>query len=273
MRVMVLIAVIAVIGASPSSLAQPVADPPARSMRPTAPEARRHWDAGNGAYKLQEFAKALEHFKLGASTDSSPGFEYNLAQCYRQLGQYSKALWHYERFRANGDPQGELLAIVDNFIAKMRLEVEREALAAQAAQLHAAPVAPPVVPLVSSPAPPAPEASFITTRRKVAIGLAAAGVVAVGVGVVFGVRANGFDDDAREICPSRVCDRADEARAFAERGRDSALVANIGYGVGAAAVVAATALWFLGTPSTADRIAIVPTFTSTSSTLCATGRF
>jgi len=102
---------------------------------------------------------------------------------------------------------------------------------------------------------------MFTGRRKIALGVAAVGVVAIGSGVVLGLQAKGLQDDAYALCPEPlVCSSADEATSLMERGRTRALMANIGFGVGAGLAVGAVVLWFVGAPtsSSSSSIAIQP---------------
>jgi hypothetical protein len=72
--------------------------------------------------------------------------------------------------------------------------------------------------------------------------LGGVGAVAIGVGAIFGVRASDKDDEAKPFCPSD-CRSVDAANAN-EAARTSALVANISYGVGAAALLTSAYLFF-----------------------------
>jgi serine/threonine-protein kinase len=103
-----------------------------------------------------------------------------------------------------------------------------------------------------------PEPSPFTARRKVAIGLAAGGVVAAGVAVGFGLDARGLRDEALSTCPPSACSVADAAAAQSknDRARSRALVANVGFGVAGAAVAAGAVLWFLSPPERA--VTLVP---------------
>jgi tetratricopeptide (TPR) repeat protein len=58
----------------------------------------------------------------------APVFDYNLGQCYRQLGKYEDAIWHYERFLKSGRPGAELHVLVTGFLQQMRGELERKAM-------------------------------------------------------------------------------------------------------------------------------------------------
>lgn len=127
------------------------------------------------------------------------------------------------------------------------------------------PPGPPVGPTPPSPPPPkdlgATEPGMFTTKRKVAIGVAGVGVVAVGAAVLLGIQAKGLQDDAYALCPDPKvpCSRGDDANDLMDRGRSKATAANIAYGVGAAAVIGAAVLWFVGAPERADaRVSVTP---------------
>ena len=103
--------------------------------------------------------------------------------------------------------------------------------------------------------------SMFTSKRKLALGVAAVGVVSIGAAIVLGVQAKGFQNDAYALCPSAAmaCPRASEANDLMDKGRGRALGANIAYGVGGAAVVGAVVLWFIGAPSSSEgRVAVTP---------------
>ena len=103
--------------------------------------------------------------------------------------------------------------------------------------------------------------SMFTGKRKLALGVAGVGVVAIGAALVLGTQAKGFQSDAYALCPNpaMACPRADEANSLMEKGRGRALGANIAYGVGGAAVIGAAILWFTGAPSANEgRVAVTP---------------
>lgn len=85
-----------------------------------------------------------------------------------------------------------------------------------------------------APGPPGPDLTPVYL-------LGGVGVVAAGVGVVFGVRASDQDEQAKELCPSDC--RSTRGADKNEAARTSALVANISYGVGAAALLTSAYLF------------------------------
>jgi tetratricopeptide (TPR) repeat protein len=96
--------------------------------KPTAAAAREHLSAGNKLYRLREFEKAVEAYKAGALVEDVPVFHYNLGQCYRQLGRYEDAIWHYDRFLERGNPTGQIRDAVEGFRAQMKGELEKKAM-------------------------------------------------------------------------------------------------------------------------------------------------
>jgi len=106
-------------------------------------------------------------------------------------------------------------------------------------------------------APPPPPSRF-TARRKIAIAVGGAGVVAMASGVVLGVQSKNFENDAFALCPSpsSPCAGARKADGLIVSGQSRALQANIAYGVAGGAAVAAAVLWLTGAPE--SRVAVTP---------------
>jgi hypothetical protein len=93
---------------------------------------------------------------------------------------------------------------------------------------------------VTEPPPPRnPEpASLLTTGRKAS--LSWGGGVALGTGVVFEIRSNGYEDDDGTVCPMTGCADSEPANELLQAGRD----ANVGSVAGGGANTGAAALWF-----------------------------
>lgn len=113
----------------------------------------------------------------------------------------------------------------------------------------------PVAPADSGTSPPG------RTARILGLGLAGAGVVAIGVGAVFGLRASSSNDDAKANC------NADQSRcnsaglAQVDDARSAATVSTIGFVAGAALVAGGAVLYFTspkGEQSTARRSTVAP---------------
>ena len=132
-----------------------------------------------------------------------------------------------------------------------------------------APPSPPSSPLASPPPrtealghPAAPARGIFTLRRKVAIGAAGASVAAVVVGAVFGESSRTKTNDAFKLCPDPAlpCVHADQANALIASSHRRSQEANIAFGAGAAAAVAAGVLWLTGAPDAESprHVGVVP---------------
>lgn len=103
-------------------------------------------------YNLGEFEKALDAYKLVYELKPHPGLLFNIAQCYRQLGDFSAAAFYYRRYRDEAKVAGPDAQVVNGLIAEMEakerkrdahqreIEITREAakLAADKEALQAA---------------------------------------------------------------------------------------------------------------------------------------
>jgi hypothetical protein len=100
---------------------------------------------------------------------------------------------------------------------------------------------------------PVDDGGGMPTGRKIAIGVAGGGVLAIGVGAIFGVRASGLWDDAKSHCVNGDFDNCDgEGVSLSNDARSSANLATVAFGVGVAAVAAGAVLWFLNPPGAQD---------------------
>ena len=119
------------------------------------------------------------------------------------------------------------------------------------------------------------EADPWTPRRKIAVGVAASGVVIGGIAIGLGVSASSMHTDALAKCPESAC-TTEGAAAASQQNKDArtrALYANIGYGAAALAIGAGVTLWFLGKPEApAAEVAIAPQVGSVNG-LAVVGRF
>ncbi len=162
---------------------------------------------------------------------------------------------------------------VPNELGKVSVEVPRFKELTRLVTPAAPPVTEPA-PAVSADVPPP---SMFTTKRKVAIGVAGVGAVALIGGVVFGAQAKGLEDDAFALCPdqSTPCTDGDRANDLISRGKSRAMLANVSLGVGAAAVIGGVVLWFVGAPvaSRETSVSIIPSASATSAGLDLEVRF
>lgn len=257
---------------------------------PKNPSAKDHLEAGKRAFGVQQYDKAIEEYTAAGLADDAPLILYNLGQTYRSAKEYGKAIRQYELFLERGKPGPEVRALVACHIATMKRELD-----------HAAASAPPTGPAsdpsggaqTNLPVPTTAEPSKVddartdedkaepihstrwTAKRKIAVGLAVAGVAALGAGTIFAVQNRNYKDDAEKLCPSTPCANADMANTLSDRAGTRATLANVSFGVGAGFMAGAVVLWLVGAPSSIDsaEAAFVPQVTSTFSGIAYTGSF
>jgi len=99
-----------------------------------------------------------------------------------------------------------------------------------------------------------------STKRWLAVGAAGGTVLATAAGGVLGVTAKNKQHDAHALCPDlRLgCNDADRANALIRSGHNLAIGADVAFGVGAAAAIAAGVLWFTGAPESPRGVTVVP---------------
>lgn len=134
--------------------------------------------------------------------------------------------------------------------------------------------APPVSLLPDAPGEPASPLRW-TPMRKAALAAAGAGAAALALAAVLGSQATSLERDAFQACPDPAtpCAASSSAQATLDRGHRRALYANLSLGLGAGALAAATALWFLGAPRDASAIALAPSLDGRVAGLAVTGGF
>ncbi len=124
------------------------------------------------------------------------------------------------------------------------------------------------------PEPPAPaHASSFTGTRKIAVAVGVLGVAGIAVGAVFGSKANDLESQSNKICPTATCNDM-HALQLNSDAKSDALISNIGFIGGGAAVAGAVVLWFVGAPKAAqESVAVTPLVGRTSVGLGLGGRF
>jgi len=126
-----------------------------------------------------------------------------------------------------------------------KLDVEVPALSALASSAGAAE---PAKPVVVPPPDPSPTSSG-STQRTGAIVVGAVGVVAVGVGTVFGLSASSKWSDAKSKCTAYPYGCSQDAIDAQSSAQSKASLATVAFIVGGAAIAGAAVLWFTAGPS------------------------
>ncbi len=116
-----------------------------------------------------------------------------------------------------------------------------------------------------SAAPPSEPAPSKAAFPIVPVVLGGVGLVGIGVGSYFGLRAISSAGDARDLCPGGVC-REQRGETKMDDARDFARVSNLTFGLGAG-FLAAGAVVYLLMPSAETTVGLVPIVTPSSAGL------
>ena len=137
-----------------------------------------------------------------------------------------------------------------------------------AAAEQSAPSAP--TPL-AAPAPTQPTEAHVEERRSpLPYVFAGVGLVGIGLGSYFGLKAISDADDARKLCPDGLCSEKRGATA-ADDARSAAKISNIAFAVGASAVVAGVVLYF-ALPGKKTEVGLAPHVDGSGAALVLRGR-
>jgi hypothetical protein len=143
----------------------------------------------------------------------------------------------------------------------------------------AAPVPPPataVTPVAAPPPPPAPppaaESHGSSPLKTVGIVVGAAGVVGLGVGTYFGIRAINKNHQATDgSCANGICGSQADLD-LVHQAKDAAKVSNIAFAAGGVAVVGGALLYFLAPKTRESGLTLTPYATAKGGGLAVGGR-
>ncbi|MGZ3406679.1 MAG: hypothetical protein ACXVAN_09585 [Polyangia bacterium] len=113
-------------------------------------EARAHFEAGNAAYALGDYAAAAQEYEKAFALRSDPALLYNAAQAHRVAGNKPRALLLYQNYLRVYGSQVSNRAEVQRHIATLKQAIEVEQ------QSQSSPPTTPA-PLGTAPAPAHPE--------------------------------------------------------------------------------------------------------------------
>jgi len=268
----------------------------ALSTTATADAFYEAYQRGLAAFKAKNYTDARSEFLRAYDLRPEPIILFNVAQTYRLELDSQQALIYYRRFLAESriaeDLRDEAQAYVAGLEAEQKARDQRKKLDADAGPKerdgtpvkvmpppmdHRSPLSSVVIP--SEPANdstrPTTQVSEWSTKRRFAIGIAAAGALALGTGTVLGVMAKTKQNDAHTLCmdPQLACDGWRQANDLVRSGHALAIDANVAFGIGAVAAVTAGVLWFTGASESHHRVAVEPAISSGHLVVAAHGRF
>jgi hypothetical protein len=175
-----------------------------RPAHADAGAARAHFDKGRAYFQVDEYRKAIEEFKAAHVEKPDPAFLYNIAECYRHLGEIQEALTFYRRFLSVAPSNDRSRGAVEKRVAELQKAAREpkppppEAAPAPPAETTAPPVAPavaeaPAAVLVGEPLPPAEPRPIYKRGWFIATAVAVV-VVGAGLGIWLATRSPGAPD-------------------------------------------------------------------------------
>ena len=262
--------------ATPAPRTGPAAPPAAPKKTPTQTDiaqARKHFQAAEAAKARAEYRTAAVEYLAAYELFQEPAFFYDTAEVYRLAGDEQNALAYYEKY-LELDAHGQGAANARTAVDLLRRSIAAKEDAAQKAHAESTAQKAPVEPRPRPDAEARPEADGADRRvdaanaesgkpapsaaptseeatakptvaprpgRGLRIGGFAAGgtgLVAIGIGVVFGLKARSISD---EVSNAVMYDKSRDAQGHAAQRN-----MYIFTGVGAAALVTGGVLYYLG---------------------------
>lgn len=113
----------------------------------------------------------------------------------------------------------------------------------------------------------------MTLQQKLGLVSGGLGLVGVGIGTYFGVRAISRNNDAEEHCPNgNLCNDQDGVD-LTEQAQEDAVAANIAFVAGGVLLATGAVLFLTGGPKKGDRVALVPLLAPGTAAASLSGRF
>ncbi len=273
-----LIAITFLITASVSAAS---AQPERKPSKQDIAEARKHFAAAEAAKQRGDWDAAADQYLAAYARFPDPEFYFNVGEVYRRKGDPERALQYYMKYLEQ-DADGRGSAAARTAVAEINRALERKrAEEAERKRQEARPVPAPVPPPRPTPAEEEEEgdddeepvqlhpARRGRTLRIAGLASGGAGVVALGVAAVFGVKARRIASEAAgwdSFDPDRyAAGQAAERNFF------------IATGIGTAALIGGGVLYYLG--HRADRrtmesgLALTPVASPDGLAVVAAGRF
>lgn len=250
-----------VIGSLATSVgAQPASAPKKQPTQQELDRARAHFKAAEAAKARRDYKTAATEYLAAYELFEDPEFFFDIGEVYRLAGDEPSALTYYQKYLAldpNGRGASAARAAVDELqrsiaakqdaakrtadeeATRRAADEEAKRQAAQASQRKAdEATANHAAAAHTNPSPGSAPSAPGRGLRIAGLATGGAGVLALGVGVVFGLRAKGISDETSRW------DRFDQARY--DQGKAAERDMFILTGIGAAGLVAGGVLYYLG---------------------------
>lgn len=86
-------------------------------------KAKKHFRQGQRMFAMGRFRPALESYEKAYTLSKYPDILFNMAQCYRNLGDYESAVFHFRTYLEK-KPDAKNREAVTELITKLEIEME-----------------------------------------------------------------------------------------------------------------------------------------------------
>jgi tetratricopeptide (TPR) repeat protein len=118
-------------------------------------QARERFQKAEMSFNLGRFSEALADYQAAYEAKPLPALLFNIAQCYRNMQSYERARFFFRRYLAL-DPKTTNRRLVDDLIAEMTRELDKQEKVDKREAAAAVAVDPLVAVASAAPPPPAP---------------------------------------------------------------------------------------------------------------------
>lgn len=247
------------------AIALVLATAPARAAPTAKAQAKQHFKQGKALQDAGRYDDAVAEYRAAYEVDPRPEMLFNIAQVYRLGNHKQAAIDYYQQYLA-GQPDGPGAREARQWIAELARQLEADRpLPSEPAKLE-----PPVPVPLSSPPPSEPELRPLTATRSspplriAGLATAGTGAIALGLGVVFGIKAR----SAADTISNHQGPWTEGERHTFEDGQRANRIMIIGYAAGGALVATGAVLYYLGA-----RTHVVPVTGERTAGLAVQGRF
>ncbi len=232
--------------------------PAAHAQEPTEKEriqiAREAFDAGQRAFDVGDLDGAIATWKQGYESKDDPLFLLKIATAYEKKSDIQKALFYYKAYLHDA-PRSARRSAAERHVAELEAKAPAAAPTPEPTpEPTPPPASTPTVPDEPPPGTPSPTPAAPTEETHASPGhgmkvggivIGSAGVVLVGVGVIFALSAHSIQNDL-EASTNAGMPWSAALSTKESSGRRDALLGKLGVGFGAAALVTGTTLFVLG---------------------------
>ena len=122
-------------------------------------------------------------------------------------------------------------------------------------------------------APASSDSGGLSTRQTLGIAVGAAGIVGIGAGSFFGIRAIAKNSDAEPHCPTSGFCKDEQGLQLTREAQRQARLSNIAFAAGGILLGAGAVLYLTGNNESRERVALVPMVSTSALSAGVVGRF